>query len=187
MELGIKVRRFDPARDYPTVYRVYSSMAEQYKLFDLMSLNSEEYFPKIFERSLSYGYQEFFMAETPEGDFMGMAIAYEYRPNDGHMRVMVYIEEKYRQLYGAVLGTMFINFIFVYYSVRKIYTEVYAYNTVSEAANKALGFSEETRFKEYRYYRGRYWDFIIFAIERKTFYERNGQIIEKFGLFKDFL
>lgn len=187
MKLDIKVRRFDPQRDYPVVYRVYSDMYEQYKLFDIVSLNSPEYFPKVFERTLSYGYQDFFVVETSSEEFVGFIISYDFKPNDRHAKTLLYVEEKYRSLYGAAIGLLFIDYLFTYYNIRKVYTEVYEYNIPSVNMHTSLGFVEEARLKGYRYYRNKYWDYIFYSIERTTFYEKSDKLIKQLEISNRFL
>lgn len=183
----INARRFDDKQDYPMIYKVYSSMHEQYKLFDIVSLNSPEYFPKVFERTLSYGYQDFFVLEDDNKETIGFVISYDFKPNDGHIKILVYIEEKYRGVYGAIATIMFMDYIYTYYNVRKIYTEVYEYNTPSIRAHASLGFTEEARLSQYRYYRNKYWDYIYYSIKREDFYEKNDRLIQKFQVGKMFL
>ena len=170
----ISLRRFDPSRDYPIFYRVYSDYNEQHNLFDLVNLNSPERFPTTFEKALSYSYRDtLVIEETSTGAFVGFIISYGYSPNDGHIKIMGYIEKPFRNCgYGGIAVLRFMEMLFRHYNLRKIYSEVYAFNDDSMIANQKTGFCEEARLKDYRYYNGAYWDFIKYAMTREDFFSR---------------
>lgn len=171
----LRLRRFDPEEDYPFFYRVYSDYEEQHNLFDFVNLNSPERFPKKFEHALSHNYNDTMIVEDcKSGEYVGFLVSYGYAFNDGHIRVMAYIEKKYRSCgYGGLAMLRFLHVLFQFYNIRKIYTEVYEFNDDSLKAHLGAGFEEEARLKEYRYYDGRFWDFITFSIDRAHFYEKN--------------
>lgn len=177
----IKLRRFNPDTDYGTIYKVYSDYNEQHSLFDIVSLNSPERFPTIFEKALSHNYKDFFMIEDAKSNsFVGFVISYSYSANDGHVKVMEYIDEHYRQCgYGGIAILTFLDMLFKHYNLRKVYTEVYSFNDASMNSHLAAGFEEEARLKEYRYYNDNYWDFIIYSVTRKRFYDKIGDTMKK--------
>lgn len=180
--LLINLRRFDPQQDYPFFYRVYSDYTEQHNLFDLVNLNSPERFPQTFEKALSHNYRDTFIAtEASTQRNIGFVISYGYSPNDGHIKVMEYMEPEFRSTgLGGIAILRFLQMLFENYSLRKVYTEVYAFNDESIKAHIGAGFEEEARLKEYRYYKGKYWDFITYSITRETFYHKFGRLLTKY-------
>ena len=46
--------------------------------------------------------------------------------------------------------------------------------------NLKTGFCEEARLKEYRFYDGAYWDFIIYAMKREDFFRRYEKLLGSF-------
>lgn len=177
----IVLRRFDPNRDYPFFYRVYSDYNEQHNLFDLVNLNSAERFPKVFEKALSHNYKDtFIIEESGSGQYVGFIISYGYSPNDGHIKMMEYVEENYRRCgYAGLACLKFLQMLFKHYALRKIYTEVYAFNVESIRAHIGAGFQEEARLKDYRFYDGKYWDFITYSISRETFCRDLAELVER--------
>ena len=106
-------------------------------------------------------------------DFIGFVIAYEYLPDDSHMKVSVYVKPEFQHgAYGLVAVVKFVDFLFTYYNLNKIFTEVYEFNTPSIKLHNTFGFSKEGHLKDYKYYNGKYHDMIIFSITRRNFYER---------------
>ena len=146
-----------------------------------MNLNSPERFPVLFERRISNNYSDFFVITNSNDDFIGFLISYDYSPNDMHLKIMEYIEPAFRNgIYTTYSLVSFLHTLFTHYNLRKVYTEVYEYNTDSLRSHCSFGFSEEAKLKEYRYYNQKYWNFIIFSITKEGFYERYGKVISKF-------
>lgn len=178
--MDIILRRFDPKKDMDNIYKVYSDYNEQHNLFNIMNLNSPERFPVLFERRLSNNYSDFFIITNQNDAFIGFVISYDYSPNDLHMKVMEYISPDYRNgIYTAIGLIKFMHILFSHYCIKKIYTEVYGFNTESLKSHSSFGFEEEARLKDYRYYKGRSWDFVIFSITKERFYEKYQKIITK--------
>lgn len=63
------------------------------------------------------------------------------------------------------------NLDFVDYPIRKVYFEIYDYNTQSLSSNLQAGFTEEGCLKEYRYHNGVFHDLHILAMSRQDFYK----------------
>ncbi len=172
------IRKFNKEKDLHDLFRVYSNYAEQYKLFSVMSINSYDSFVYQFERQIER-YTEFNIIEV--GDkFAGFVAAYDYKSIDGHIKAMIYIEPDQRLSFVGMAGVEFANILFQYYNIRKIYTEVYGYNQDSIKYHANVGFKEECRLREYKFFDGKYWDVIYFSITRESFYEKNKKIIDRF-------
>lgn len=173
-----KLRKFDPDKDLHNLFRVYSNYSEQYKLFSVMSVNSFESFVYLFNRQIDK-YKEFNVIEVDDL-FAGFVAAYDYKTIDGHIKVMIYIEPDYRSSFVGLAGIEFVNILFQYYNIHKVYTEVYGYNTDSIKYNNRIGLKEECRLIDYKYFDGKYWDVIYFSISRADFYKQNEKIINRF-------
>lgn len=176
------LRRYDPTRDISHIYRVFSDYSEQYKLCSVINTNSLESFPQLFEKTIAYDFNDFLIIES-ENQFAGFLASYDYQAVDGHIKVMMYLEKKFRRVTEGLAGIEFVHLLFKYYNIRKIYTEVYAFNTGSINYQKHIGLKEECRFKEYKYFDGKYWDDIFLTVSREEFYEHNRRTIDRY--FKD--
>jgi len=179
MKFYYTLRRYDAHKDIPDLYRVYSDYAEQYKLFSVLNTNSYEEFKSRFESKLAYNYKDFLIIEVQQ-HFAGFVASYDYKVIDSHIKGLIYIEPAFRSGFVGLAGIEFANILFQYYNIRKIYTEVYAYNKTSIEYHKKIGFTEECRLKEYKYFDGKFWDVIYFQISRELFYEKNQHIIKRF-------
>ena len=179
MNTFYKLRRFNPQIDLKSIYRVYSDYNEQYKLFSVININSFDSFVDKFEKKLSSNYKDFLIIEVKE-KFAGFLISYDYKSNDGHIKFMAYYEKDFRFGLIGLAGIEFVDILFHYYNIHKIYTEVYAYNVESIKYHQKGGFEEECRLKQYRFFNGQYWDFIYFSISRERFYSYNLPKINRF-------
>lgn len=179
MSTFYKLRRFNPQTDLEYIYRIYSDYHEQYKLFSVMNLNTYESFREKFENKLSTNYKDFLIIDV-EGKFAGFLISYDYKHNDGHIKFMTYYEKEYRSGFIGLAAIEFVDILFHYYNVHKVYTEVYSYNEESIKYHKKGGFEEECRLKDYRYYNGQYWDQIYYSCTRDAFYSHNKSIIDRY-------
>jgi RimJ/RimL family protein N-acetyltransferase len=166
----------------PDIYRVYSNYTEQYNLFSIATnLNSEEDFHRIFKQKLSKNYNDFLIIEDAENKFAGFIASYDFKKNDGLIKIMIYIEKEFRKNGMVGLASVdFVNALFQYYNIHKIYSETYAYNQNSIKYQLHLGLNEECRLKNYRYFDGKYWDTIYYSISREDFYAKYAKIIERF-------
>lgn len=173
------LRRYNAEKDIENIYKVYSDYAEQYKLFSVMNANSFEAFQQKFANKLFANYNDFLVIEV-EGKFAGFVASYDYKVVDGHIKGMIYIDPKYRSGYVGMAGIEFANILFQYYNIHKIYTEVYSYNKYSISYHEKIGFTEECRLKDYKYFDGSYWDVIYYQISREQFYRVNKHIISRF-------
>lgn len=173
-----RIRKFEKDKDLRDLFRVYSNYAEQYKLFSVMSINSYESFVYLFERQIDR-YTEFNIIEVDD-KFAGFVAAYDYKSIDGHIKAMIYIEPDQRYTFVGIAGVEFANILFQYYNIRKIYTEVYGYNQDSIKYHIKVGFDEECRLRDYKFFDGKYWDVIYFSITREAFYIKNKKIINRF-------
>ena len=173
------LRRYDSVRDLSHIYKVFSDYSEQYKLCSVINANSYESFPQLFERKIAANFNDFLIIEF-EDQFAGFLASYDYKVIDGHIKAMMYLEKKYRKGTIGLAGIEFANLLFQYYNIHKIYTEVYAYNIESLNYHEHIGFKEECRLKNYKYFDGKNWDVIYYSILRDDFYEQNNRVINHF-------
>lgn len=103
--------------------------------------------------------------------------------NDGHTYLTVAILPKLvRRLgCGAEAAALFLNYLFAYFRIRKVYSEVLGYNRHSLRANLSAGFREEGRLKEFKYFRGRCWDLHILAMDRENFEQSPRRVRSNLG------
>lgn len=137
-----------------------------------------EYKNEFWDRLKNF-YHTFFMIYTKkENKPIGFLFSYQFNTNDRICYTTIYVEKEYRKTrVAAVAGTMFCDYLFSFYDLRKIYAIVYDYNNASKDFLTHAGFSEEGRLKEHRYYSGKYYDMLTLALYRDTFYEKMKKVI----------
>ena len=157
----------------PKMYEIYIDQEQRLNILPKKSYVTMDQFETNFKRHIESKYTEFKIIRDDSNDFIGFVIAYDYMRDDNHMKVTVYVKPEFQHgAYGLVAVVKFIDFLFSYYNLNKIFTEVYDFNVPSIKLHNTFGFEEEGRLKEYKYYNGRFHDMLIFAITREKFYER---------------
>lgn len=173
MEMNkLRFRRFEHNKDLLNLYYVMTNVNEQMFFHSKTVFNSNVDYEQWLLGQMKYHYHDFYILEDSDNDskFAGFMYSYDFRLNDGHCMICVYLTPEYRNVgYGAYAGIKFIKEIFQEYPVRKIYLTIYDYNKQSLQSNLSAGFTEEGCLKEYRYYDGKYWDMHFLAITRETF------------------
>lgn len=100
---------------------------------------------------------------------LGITYDYTYNSTDGFAFFGGYIATEYQKLgYGAIGAALFLRYLFSTFPIRKIYTEVAAYNTPSIRLMNGLGFEEEGKFVNHRYMFGEYHDLYRYALYRRN-------------------
>jgi len=109
-----------------------------------------------------------------------LGMVYTYQPDyfNGHAFLCTYIAPDYRgYFYGAEASLLFIDHIFAYYPFRKLYAEIYEYNTASLNNVLKSGWQEEGKLKQHRWHSDGYKDMLIFALYRAEFYNQFGKLL----------
>lgn len=160
--------------DYlPKLYEIYSDQEQRLNILPQRQYITMEQFETTFKRHIESKYTEFKIIKDDSHEFIGFVIAYDYMRNDGHMKVTVYIKPECQYgVYGLIAVVKFIDFLFNYYNLNKLFTEVYEFNKASISLHNTFGFVKEATLKEYKYYNGEYNDMLIYSTTRKEFYER---------------
>lgn len=117
----------------------------------------------------------FFVVEDKGTDAQSRSIiglTYTYNVNyvDHHSYLCVYlIPERTQKGIGYDVGYTMCNYLFSTFGFRKIYAEIFEYNTASTKICMRNGFLEEGRLLNHRWYLNKYWDLIILALTRESF------------------
>ena len=157
----------------PRMYEIYGDQEQRVNILPKKSYITMDQFEINFKRHIESKYTEFKIIKDDSHDFIGFLIAYDYMRDDSHMKVTVYVKPEFQYgAYGLIAAVKFIDFLFKFYNLNKIFTEVYDFNEPSLKLHKTFGFVEEGRLKEYKYYNGKLHDMLIFAVTREDFYER---------------
>jgi RimJ/RimL family protein N-acetyltransferase len=107
------------------------------------------------------------IAENDSGEIVGMIYSYNPQFVDQNCFITVYVDSKFRgRGYGAIMMALFIDYLFTYFSFRKIYLDVYEYNNASVDPVKNFSFQLEGVFGEHRYFDGKWHTMNRYALYR---------------------
>ena len=67
---------------------------------------------------------------------------------------------------------LFHDYLFQYYPIRKVYSNVFGYNQTSLDFLLSAGFVVEGELKQHRYYGGAYHSMFTLALYRDVFYQK---------------
>lgn len=137
---------------------------------------SYEQFVEDFRSQFNGYMQAFFMVDYTDADdeTYPIGLVYTYNTNwiDRFTYLAVYLAPDYTALrHGPAAAYLIVKHLFAYYGFRKIYSEIYAYNSPSLKAAERYGFVEEGRLKEYRWFGDRFWDLHILSVSLQGFDE----------------
>ncbi|HEX8036196.1 MAG TPA: GNAT family protein [Ktedonobacterales bacterium] len=108
---------------------------------------------------------------------VGFIFAYDYNRWDRHTFFTIAIHPAYTGFgWGAEATLLFLNHLFAYMDLRKIYMEIYEFNNSSLAPLLRAGAHEEGRFRAHRYYQGAYHDVIRLAATREEWSETGAKL-----------
>ena len=177
----IKLERFNYRKYLIPLFDMMQSGDDSMLFSTKFTYNTYESFELFLKTNFQGYYHEFFVIEA-ENEFglKGFLYSYDYHPQDGVLKICVVIDKKYRKSgIGAQATIEFMDYLFKNYSLRKIYSPTFSYNTESYIAQLDAGMVEEGRYKEYRYYDSNYHDLIILAITKEDFYKRYSSILNE--------
>lgn len=111
---------------------------------------------------------------------IGQVFSYNYNNTNNNLFIGIYIIPDKRKLYyGIEALTVFVTYLFSYFSLHKIYFEIFEYNTHSKELARKSGFKEEGVFKDHFLFNGKYWSLFRFAFYASDL-KRMSKFVERF-------
>ena len=158
------------------IYSLYTMMSDedQYLYSVRMQHKNETTFSLWLHDRLNTDFHDFNLVclESVESP-IGFVHNYDFDLKNGHCKTVVYIKKEYRDMgIGAFSALAFVGKLFRDYPLRKIYSTVYSYNLQSIENHKRVGFDVEGIFKDYRYFKGKFYDMMYLSIKREVFLNR---------------
>ncbi|MBM6999054.1 GNAT family N-acetyltransferase [bacterium] len=185
---GLRLRHYDARTDVEPMFAAYSDPAEQALFAHREQINSVQEFDAWMTENVASVYHDLYVIEAPANDdgrdasvdgarggsrFAGFVYSYDYRTSDLRCNMCLYLARPYRGTGAAgIVAATFLDELFSYYPLRKVYLYVYDYNRASLSSDLQAGFVEEGCLREYRYLDGRWWDCHVLAMTRRGFEER---------------
>ncbi len=102
------------------------------------------------------------------GELVGHVFAYGYSEQNAHAYFGIYICRDNRESrIGFEATALFIKYMFAYFSLTKVYFDVFEYNLRSAILLEKAGLHKEGDFKKHIQYNGRAWSMYRYALYRE--------------------
>ena len=114
------------------------------------------------------------VADRQTGLVSGFTRAYNLNLTDGWAWLQAYLvpEARLRPFQVAEAAALFTSYLFNMFPLRKLYSEVNAYNETALRLCQRLGFREHGRLPEHTWYRDCFWDLVLFSLTREEWAEQ---------------
>lgn len=158
--------------DYITLYQWAADLRYLFLWSsDRRVLSYQEFVARI-ERALATT-QTYLITERDAELPIGFAQAYDMNLAEGWSSILFYIVPEYRKgPHPAEAGLIMFDLLFKYFPLRKLYADIFEYNTDSyDILVSHGGFREEARLPNHIWYEYRYWALIKLALYREDYYE----------------
>lgn len=144
-------------------------------------LSESEYEEALSER-LRDSVHVFLIIADHRKEPVGFTYSYDVSLLDGFAFITSFLSPSARgRGIGAIASILFIDYLFTYFDLAKIYCDAYAYNSPSLNLLSASGFEVEGEFREHRFFGGTRHTLFRFALYRKAFYHRFARLLNQFG------
>lgn len=111
-----------------------------------------------------------------QGKPIGLVFDYERSLEDGHTKVAtVLVENQSNRGSGVIATALFCKWLFQTLRITKICWDVFGFNPAVVEMLRKLGFHEEMRRVNHRFWNGKHWDWYGFAISR----EEHQQVLQR--------
>lgn len=166
-------------RDIDFLYSIFNGN-DQYLYSTNLRFNTKQSFENWIRNQVCTDFHDFFLVKDKnKNNLIGYVHNYDFSLIDGHCKLTVYIDEKYRKTgIGGFVTIYFMNYLFLMYPLRKVYSTIYDYNFESLNSNLAAGFVEEGRINNYRYHNGVYYAIHYLSMSRDRFNDTIGKLVK---------
>jgi RimJ/RimL family protein N-acetyltransferase len=144
------------------------------------TLLSESEFEESMSERLRESVHVFLIVTDKAKKPLGFTYSYDVSLLDGFAFVTSFFSPPARgRGFGATAGILFLDYLFSYFQLYKIYCEVYQYNEASLNLLKSSGFDLEGEFREHRFLGGERHSLLRYALYRKNFYRRFTPLLDR--------
>ena len=78
-------------------------------------------------------------------------------------------------------AVLFTRYLFEQFPIRKLCSEVFAFNDTVIKLHEKLGFHLDGRIRDHTWYRDRYWDHVFYSMTR----EKWGEAMQRYGFIAE--
>jgi RimJ/RimL family protein N-acetyltransferase len=158
------------ASDYETLYGWASDLADLYLWsHDRRVLVYQDFVARL-EANLRQS-QSYLVVERTRDLPIGFCQAYDLNSTEGWVSFLTYVVPEFRRRpHPAEAALILLDILFKYFPIRKVYADVFEYNTDSYDILTSHGmFREEARLPNHIWYEDRFWAVIKLALYREQY------------------
>jgi RimJ/RimL family protein N-acetyltransferase len=150
--------------DYDYLYQLYVDPESAFR----WRLRGATPDPRSFESVLwEQVLVQFLIVKRDDSRPMGLVTCFAADMRSAVANIAIVIQDRYvQQGLGAEALFLFIDYVFGLWNFRKLYAETPAFNFDQFSSAAARYFAVEASLPDRHWFRGRYWDNLILAIER---------------------
>lgn len=171
--------------DYEKIFQWHSDTENLHLWWTDRYVYSFEIFIEVFKRKVASNYlTAFIITVRNEEKITDVGLVYAYNANiiDKYSYICVYLEPTHtNQHIGVKAGFIICRYLFKYFGLRKIYAEVFEYNSPSSKILERNGFKSEAILQNHRWYDNKYWNLQIMALYRDDFDKKESEFESTVG------
>lgn len=125
---------------------------------------------------------DMWMMMVSKADSQSVGFVYNYDTSiiDGYTFLTMFVApDLHSRGLGTAAGALFIDYLMSYFPLRKVYADIYEFNTHSLAFVKAHNFAEEGHFPSHRFFGGEYHGLYRFALYRDCWYQNRPAYVQR--------
>jgi|ERR1700682_929636 len=167
-------------KDFPVLLKWRNDPTELMLWSEARSLVTDSVYGDELRGEYKQGIYRLCIEENGSGQLIGNIFTYGHSLQNHHAYVGLYLcPEKRDSYFGAEAFLLFLKYAFTYFSLVKLYFDVFEYNTHSYQIMERAGFHKEGEFKKHVQYDGQYWTMFRFAAYREDL-PRAEKYLERF-------
>lgn len=157
------------AEDYPVLHRWETDVETLYLWQPQTAVLGYEEFVERRRNGNQGVHVQMLVVAREGGRPLGTVFSFDVSLVHGYGSLGVYLEpSSVGRGLGVEAGYLFVGYLMAYYPLRKLYTDIYAYNERSLRLAGRLGFVVEGTLRAHRWFADRYWDLYKLALYREA-------------------
>lgn len=168
----ISLRDVDISLDGELLFETISNHSILHPALDKYSLYQEtiDMFKVVLAKKLNYNIK-LFKTIYFNNKFCGFIMSYDYKFNDCHIKILACLSKYNWDILGESLCITYLNILFSYYNLRKVYVETCSINEEETHFLEKFGFTKELNLQNYYMHNGNGVNKLYYSIGYDTFYK----------------
>lgn len=169
----VLLRNYDLSQDGEYVFKAISNLSTLHPMIDKYNLYQKDIdsFQNVFTQKLNNNIK-LFKTIISNNEFCGFIMSYDYKFNDQHIKIYTCLPNDNWNELGEPLYRSYLNILFSYYNLRKVYIETTSINESEINFLNKFGFTKELTLHNYYNNNGLIFNKLFYSIGYDLFYEK---------------